>query len=375
MKIAYDAKRITHNRTGLGNYSRYVVNGLAETFADNQYMLYSPSEGHAALRSQMLKSGNIKFRHPLKGLSKMFPALWRSRLIVPDLINDGADLFHGLSNELPVGISKSGIPSVVTIHDLIFLRYPELYHPIDRAIYRYKFKKACIEADKIVAVSHQTARDIGSFFQIPQEKIEVVYQGCNPVFGQLQPESLKETIRLKYNLPESFILYVGSIEKRKNLLLLIKALEGIKEDVTLVAIGRQTSYSSEIDTYLKEKQLGSRVKILHSVPFGELAAFYQMARLFVYPSRFEGFGIPIIEAQSAGVPVIGATGSCLEEAGGEAALYTDPDDHLQLRSMIEEVLRDDNLQSSMHTAGYENLKRFDRTKLAHDMMKVYNSLV
>lgn len=340
MKIAFDAKRITHNATGLGNYSRFIVNGLASCYPEHTYQLYTPNKGKDALRLRIKPLPNISFHYPESRFGQLLPSFWRSSGVCKQLKAEHVDLYHGLSNEIPMNLRKNGISSVVTIHDLIFLRYPQLYKPIDRLIYTHKFKQACLNSDRILAISLQTMRDIRDFFHIPEEKIDIVYQGCDPIFGKPIPESESLAVLDKYKIKGPYMLYVGSIEDRKNLLLLIKALKNIKEDISVVAIGKRTPYTTRVETYIKENFLSDRVHILHGIPYRELPSFYQQATLFVYPSFFEGFGIPILEAQLAGIPVIAATGSCLEEAGGEAALYTDPTNEKELQGLIESVLND-----------------------------------
>ena len=205
------------------------------------------------------------------------------------------------------------------------MRYPQYYQSIDRKIYTYKFRKASENADKIIAISECTKRDIIRYFNIPDDKIEVVYQGCDPVFARPVSKKEKDRVRAAYGLPERFILSVGTIEERKNLLLAVKAVEKL-DDVHLVAIGKSTDYAKKVQDYVEAHGLENRVHIIHNLKFGDLPILYLLASLFVYPSRFEGFGIPIVEALSAGVPVIASTGSCLEEAGGEHSIYVDPDD-------------------------------------------------
>lgn len=375
MNIAFDAKRVTHNKTGLGNYSRFVVNGLAEAYPEHRFRLYTTGQGKETLRNRVESLANISFHYPTGRWEKLLPSLWRTSGIVSTLQRDQVDLYHGLSNEIPFGLAKKGIPSVVTIHDLIFLRYPELYKPIDRAIYTYKFRRACLEADTIVAISQQTRQDIQSFFGIPESKIEVVYQGCDPVFAEEIPMATQASIRERYGIQGPYILYVGSIEDRKNLLLLVKALKGLKENISVIAIGKQTPYQATVEAYIREQNLGDRIKILNNIPFAELPAFYHMATLFVYPSFFEGFGIPILEAQLAGVPVIGAIGSCLEEAGGPGALYTDPRNEHELRGLIESVLHEPTLAKAMREAGKNQAQNFNPRKLAGDMMGVYQRII
>lgn len=375
MNIAFDAKRITHNSTGLGNYSRFVVNGLSQAYPEHHFKLYTPGIGKNTLRNRVESRPNVFFHYPESAWGKLIPSLWRFSGIVPTLRQDRINLYHGLSNEIPMGLEKSGISSIVTIHDLIFLRYPDLYKPIDRSIYTYKFRQACLRSDKIVAISQQTKRDIRDFFGIPESKIEVVYQGCDPIFGENSTRSELISVKEKYGIKDPYILYVGSIEARKNLLLLIKALKDLKENISVVAIGKQTPYMVTIDNYIRENNLHNRVKILNGIPFHELPAFYSMAALFVYPSFFEGFGIPILEAQLAGIPVIAATGSCLEEVGGPGSLYTDPKNEHELRSLIESVLKEPKLAETMRKEGKEYAKNFAPQKLADDMMRIYRQTV
>lgn len=371
MQIGFDAKRITHNSTGLGNYSRFVVNILSSFYPENSYYLYSPSEGHGHLRKQVKEVSNLFFRYPSGSGLK---AYWRSKGILKDLKKDHIEIFHGLSNELPWGLKKAGIKSIVTIHDVIFLRYPQFYKWIDRKIYTYKFRKACLDADKIIAISEMTKRDIMDFFHIDKKKIEVVYQGCDKSFGVLSSTEEKESIRRKYNLPDKFILNVGSIEERKNLLLLVKALQYVDKDISLIALGRPTSYSTQVKQYIQDNNLSSRVVFLHNIPFSELPTIYQCASLFVYPSFFEGFGIPILEALTSGVPVIGATGSCLEEAGGPGSLYVNPTDEKELAEKIQLVLSSSDLSQQMINAGKKYIRNFSDQVLAKRLMEIYQEL-
>lgn len=370
MKIAFDAKRITHNSTGLGNYSRTLVRDLARYAPENSYELWSPDEGIEELRSRMAGLPNISFRYPHKPKHGLLKAMWRSFGIVRELSPDTA-LFHGLSAELPSGLRKAGIASVVTIHDLIFKRYPRYYKFLDRLFYTRKYKRACLAADRIIAISEATKRDIVDFFGIPAEKIDVVYQGCDEQFKHTVPEERRQEVVRKYSLPERFALSVGSIEERKNLLAALKAIELSASGLHLVAVGKRTPYTEVVERYAAEHGLSSRLHILSSVDFADLPAIYQSATLFVYPSRFEGFGIPMIEAAHSGVPTIGATGSCLEEAGGPAAIYVDPDDYEEFARQIDRILADSDLRRKMIEGGREYVRRFEPDIIVAELLKVY----
>jgi len=373
VRIGFDAKRAAFNRTGLGNYSRYVVDILSDKSQTDEIRLYTPKIKQNGLLDALLKRAGVTLHAPDKVLGRILSSLWRSFCIVNQLKRDKVSLFHGLSNELPYRIHKSGIKSVVTIHDLIFLTRPECYKPIDRFIYNIKFRYACRVADKVVAVSECTKRDIVRFYGIPESKISVVYQGCDPVFSHSSSVSERDRVRQKYSLPDEFILYVGSIESRKNLLLAVKALLKTKSAYTLVAVGRRTSYTAEVEAFVRENGLENRVKLIHQVPFSDLPVVYQLAKLFVYPSFYEGFGIPIIEAIHSGLPVIAATGSCLEEAGGPNSIYVNPLDDNQLSAAFDTVMNDEDLRKQMIESGRNYVRRFDAHTQAEQIRSLYTT--
>ena len=376
MKIGFDGKRANANNTGLGNYSRFVVSSLAEHYGENSYSMYIPR--HKANREYdaiVERFTSVDSRLPQRKIWRgILRSLWRTRAIVSDLRRDKVDIYHGLSNEIPVGIRHAGCRSVVTIHDLIYERFPHLFKPIDCRIYALKFKYACQHSDAIIAVSECTKRDIVKFFGIDPNKISVIYQGCDPQFAKLYDAEQKQECRKRYNLPKRFISSVGTLEERKNILLAVKALEHLPNDIHLVACGRATPYSERVMSYATERGLAHRVHLISGISYTDLPLVYQLSEVMVYPSRFEGFGIPIIEAQASHIPVIAATGSCLEEAGGDAALYVSPDDDKALATAITDILNNDQLRTSMVEKGVENLKRFTREKIASDIMALYNTL-
>ena len=367
MRIGFDGKRATQNFTGLGNYSRFILNILSSHSPENTYRFYSEKQ---AVKPELIHSGIAVVQPETSKLNLG----WRSFGIVKDLKKDRIDLYHGLSNEIPFGIKKASIASIVTIHDLIFLRFPQYYGFIDRHIYRFKFKYACKNADKIIAVSEQTKKDIIRFFGTDPKKIEVIYQNCALEFKSLD-NSRKHEIAAKYKLPEKFILNVGSIEERKNILVVVKALKNINTDIHLVIVGKETAYTKKVNLYIEENGLGSRVHILKNVPFLDLPTIYQLAKVFIYPSLFEGFGIPILEALHSGIPVIAATGSCMEEAGGPNSIYCNPHDENGFAEAIEKVTQDAELRTKMISHGYEHAKRFDDYTIAKQLVALYKETI
>ena len=374
MRIGFDAKRLFNNFTGLGNYSRFVMRALLDHYPDHFYTLYSPKVKDHPESQEFRTNPKLLVRTPPKWVKGSgFGSFWRSVNLGNIAFRDGMDVFHGLSNELPVSKPK-GLKTVVTVHDLIFIRYPKLYKKIDVKIYKKKMTNACKTADKIIAISHQTSKDLQHYLKVPKDRISVIYQGCNAVFKTKATDEEIERVRKKYNLPDQFVLTVGTIEPRKNALLLLKAAAQTKERIHVVLIGKSTSYQKQLNSLIAEENLKDRVHFVHHADFDDLPKIYQAAKLFVYPSRFEGFGIPIVEAIASGVPVIAARGSCLEEAGGPSSIYVDPDDDKTLATTIDRLLNDEEACTKMVAASKEYIRQFDPKPIADKLMEVYKEV-
>ncbi len=376
MKIGFDAKRAFFNQTGLGNYSRTLIQTLAKFHPEYQYWLYSPKNSDNPRLSEIRQFQNIKLRFPNNFVNKKVSALWRTSNILNNLKKDKIDIYHGLSHELPLSIEKTDIASVVTIHDLIFERFPKLYPYIDRKLYRWKFKSAAQRADRVVAISEQTKQDLVDFYEVDAEKIDVIYQSCAPIFYEKYDGEMKKKVRLKYNLPQNYILYVGSIIERKNLLTLVKAMHLLKNklDIPLVVIGNGGEYKNKIIQYIRKQHLEQNILFLNNVVFQELPCIYQLSNLFVLPSIFEGFGIPIIEAQHSGIPVITSQGSCFPEAGGKHSEYIDAFNEEELMQKIFKVLTDSEKQKYMKEEGYKYVEKFKEKNIGLQWIRLYSDL-
>lgn len=367
MRIGFDAKRYFFNQTGLGNYSRSLVNALAQSFPNEEYYLYSPKNVHC------LKPFHI--RYP-QGFSAALPSLWRTYGIANVAKIDQLNLYHGLSHELPVGIEKTGIKTVVTIHDVIYQKYPEQYSAIDRGIYHRKVAHACQTADVIVAISEQTKQDIIQYYQPNPSKIQVVYQSCDPVFEQTPISQLVQEVSQKYHLPQKYLLYVGSLVERKNIISLLKAFELLNEpNLHLLLVGNGGIYRQKVEQYLKGKPMQQQVRILPNVATRELPVLYRQAQAFVYPSLYEGFGIPIIEALWSGTPVVTTQGGCFAEAGGPDSLYMDSQNPAVLAQALQKALHDSALRQQMITNGLQYVQRFRPATIAQQMMELYKGLL
>ena len=389
MKIGFDAKRAAQNRTGLGNYSRFVIRILSELFPDKEYHLYTPKPHRVPYLSEIPTLGRLSLHFPPQGMWSRLRSLWRVWGITRDIRHDGINLFHGLSNELPLNIGTPGqrqkrqgrgrCKYVVTIHDLIFIHTPQYYHWIDKQIYNFKFRRACRCADRIIAVSEYTKQEIMHYYQVPEEKIDVVYQGCDPVFAKDIAREKLEEVKGKYHLPDKFVLYVGSIEERKNLMLVARAMANVVSktapDIHVVAVGRRTPYVDRLQSFLKANGIDHLFHFHHQVPYDDLPSFYKLAATFAYPSRIEGFGIPLLEAITSGLPAIGSTGSCLEEAGGPDSIYVDPDDGQAMADAIISTCEDESLRQRMIAKGKEYALQFTDERLCRSLMDTYQKVM
>ena len=384
MNIGFDAKRAFHNQTGLGNYSRTLIAGLAQYYPEHEYFLFNPKPSRNYLKAEF---DHVHEVHPEGFLNRRLSSLWRSNWVKQDLKRLDIHLYHGLSHEIPVGIQRTGIRSVVTIHDLIFERYPEQFTKIDVQVYRKKFRYACTYADRIIAISKQTKADIVSMYGIPEEKIDTCYQSCHPAFGAYIADEELMTIRKKYQLPEAYFLYVGSIIERKNLLNICKAVKALKGemDLPLLVIGNGKEYKQKVQDYIKTNNLEDRVvflsdrEIVRRDPAFQrpetFAAIYKMATAMIYPSFFEGFGIPVLEALWCQLPVITSNVSCLPETGGDAAYYVSPDKSEDIATAMLSIYKNAALRAEMKEKGVAYAQSFTLENCTRSVMDVYKKIV
>ena len=373
MKIAFDAKRAFLNTTGLGNYSRILLNALMRDFPANDYLLFSPKVDEE-LRSEII--GTYQLKLPETQFNQAFHSYWRATGLVKEIAKSKAEVFHGLSNELPYfgnHFFANSCKKIVTIHDLIFLKHKEQYPFFDRSVYEIKTKYAAQKADCIIVPSIETKRDLMRFYNVQENKIEVVYQSCSPDFYQEKSELEKQQVIEKFQLPKKFILNVSSFHARKNQQELIKAFEKIKGKVEekLVMVGNTGAMLPMIQSYLAEKKLENDVFILGQVSNKELPAVYQLSSVFVYPSMLEGFGIPILEALFSKIPVVTSAGGCFEEVGGANSSYINPNSADDIADKVLFILNNSKQKEGMITKGIIHAQTMTDKHFAKATMEIY----
>jgi glycosyltransferase involved in cell wall biosynthesis len=300
---------------------------------------------------------------------------WRSGLMTGQLQRDKIGMYYGLSNEIPFGIRKINIAKVVVIHDLIFLRYPELYPAIDVFFYKKKTAYACKYSDFIIAASEQTKQDIMNFYHIPGDKITVIYPGTDPIFYNSDIADSSEFFR-----PErKYIISIGAITPRKNLMKTVRAFDLVKDkyDLDLVVIGTAVGlgrdYLMTVRDYLEKNNLSDRVHFLGNVPYKYVPGLCRNAQLMVYPSQFEGFGMPIVEGLFSKIPVITTKGGCFPEAGGDGAVYVNPDDFEGIADWIERLMDSESMRNDIVEKGLRHAERFRQERIENDIIDFHEA--
>ena len=372
LRIGFDAKRAFQNRTGLGNYSRMIITGMAQQHPDIELVLFTPKRKgpHAHFVDDYPQ---VRVVEP-RGLWRLCPSLWRTLAMGRKARREGVSLFHGLSHELPLLLPRS-VKAIVTMHDLIAWRYPHQFHWADRMIYHAKFCHACRRADTVIAVSRQTAADVESMLHVDANKVKVVYQSCDEMFYRPVTSEQREAVRKRYDLPEQYLVAVGTIEERKNQETLVRAMALLPDALHLVIVGRRTKYYERVADAIKSLGLQQRVHCLEGVRFEDFPALYAEAELSLYVSFFEGFGIPVLESLCCGTPVVAAQRSSLPEVGGQAAVYADPSSPQSIASQVDRILSDADSYQQLVAAAPMQAQRFSRAAIIDDLMKVYKALL
>jgi glycosyltransferase involved in cell wall biosynthesis len=294
MKIGFDAKRYFHNKSGLGNYSRDLLNGMFSEHIEHDYYLFDKHPNSIDLLS-----------HTHLVMPKGSAFLWREHGVLSQINAMKLDVYHGLSNELPFGNWRKDVKKIVTVHDAIFRRFPADYPLLDRWIYDKKTDYALKKADVVIATSQATAKDLDFYYRFDTNKIKVIYQSCGPEFKKEIAESVLDEFKTTYHLEQRFLLYVSSFQTRKQHIHLLKAFSFLKDEkVQLVLSGRKGETFESCQAFVKEQGLEKRVLFITDLGATDLAKLYRCASAFVYPSKIEGFGIPLIEAAYASLPIL-----------------------------------------------------------------------
>ena len=377
LKACIDVSAAVHRRAGLGRYAQELVKGLVDL--DRGAVAAPAGEGTSPLQLTAFyhQRGEAHLDPPIDQLPRITTRLsvrpWRLTTALAyftgigmDRMFGDADVFHATEHLLP---RLRRVRSVFTLHDLIFQFDPDSHRPLNIAFLKTLMPRFLKAADAIIAVSECTKRDAVNLYGIPAEKIHVIYEGVDPKFTPItDPERLAH-VRAKYHLPERFILHVGTIEPRKNLPLLFEVAAQTKQ--SLVIAGKLGWLTGPILAKVKELGVEDRVAFTGFVADDDLPALISVATVLAMPSKYEGFGLPILEALACGVPVVASNTSSLPEVGGEAALYAKPNDVRAWIAIINRLMNEEALRAIQREKGLRQAAKFRWETMARETAEVY----
>lgn len=375
MNVTIDASPAVHHRAGLGRYAGELIRALAASRPAEEHLtlLYTePAAARldavlAALPTRPVPLGYKPWR--LLALVAHFARLPQDGLV------PGADLFHATDHLLP---RMRRVRTVFTLHDLIFLKYPEHHKGYNRTFLTLMMPRFLGAADHIIAVSEHTRRDAIAAYGLPAEKISVIYEAADTRYRPAEEPAALCDFRRRYGLPERYILHVSTIEPRKNQVRLLEAYAALRAEfpeVGLVVVGRRGWLYDDFFARLTALGLEERVIFPGFVPEDDLPCFYQAAECFVYPSLYEGFGLPPLEALACGTPVICSDAASLPEVVGSAGLLVPPTDTAALTAAIRRVLADPALRAELAARGPHQAARFSWQRAAEETRAVYRRVL
>lgn len=373
--IGFDAKYANVGNNTQSSYARFVIEAIAEACPRHSYLrMYVPSREEHAEYDALASRHNVESMEPDGSLWRKMPWLWRLWPIGRDMQRGDVRLYHSLTSFLPYGLERRGIRTIVTVHNLEFLRLRGLFSPLHNMYRRAAMLSSLTRADRIVALSESIKHDLVRYLRIDSDKIDVIYRGCHHRFAEpITPETLA-AVRDRYHLPARYMVVVGTHLPRKNLGHLVETLRRVDEDIAIVVVGRATTYTEHISRRIKSLGLGDRVTMLHGVADEDMPAIYHQAIAYLMPSLYEGFATSIVEAITVGTPVIAAKGSSLEEAGGPSSIYVDATDRDALAEAISRVANDEELQQRMIRDGKAYASRFRPEVIAYNLLNCYRRI-
>ncbi len=372
MTIYLDISAAVHHRAGLGRYAESLIRALVTAHPDRYALFYNrelgiePLAGLEHLPTQTVALGYKPWRL----------LVWLGQLahlgfdpLVPD-----AGLFHATEHLL---LSLHSVPTILTVHDLIFRNLPAHHKPLNRWYLNLTMPLYCRRATHIIAVSECTRRDMVAAYNLPREKITVVHEAAAPRFRPQSPDTVV-AVRARYHLPDRYLLFVGTIEPRKNLTRLLSGFEAIHADGLtdgLVIVGKRGWLYDDFFSRLEQSPARAAVILPGYVPDEDLPAIYAGAQALILPSLYEGFGLPVLEAMACGTPVTCSDTSSLPEIAGDAALHFDPDSVESLTDALRLLLSDTDLRAALRQRGFEQAVKFSWDQVAAETGAVYDAVL
>lgn len=365
MKIAIDIRSAGGEKAGKGWYTFHLVQALLKLDSKNEYILYARDgiPGFSQFKNTRIKLFSTK------------NALWHYQ-VARDIQKEKADIFFSTSSYIIPSILPSTIKTILTVHDLVAFLFPSNHNKKATIIEKLLFRRALRRAAYVCAISENTRNDILQRFHYEPTQIDVVYCGASDEFKPVPKENLQDFI-IKTNLPENFFLAVGTLEPRKNYLNLIKAFKEVSDrypDYHLVIVGKEGWDFEKIHAAIKENYLNKKIHLLGYLSNKSLVNLYSLAKAFVFPSFYEGFGIPPLEAMQSGCPVISSHTSSLPEVVGDAALLVNPESPNQIAEAMLKIIKDPELATHLREKGFKQAEKFSWDNSAKKLLKIFTKI-
>lgn len=363
MLIAYDATTLKPGQSGIGYYTEHLLRHLLLEAPQDRFLLCSNRSIHTSIPLpapvECLSSGLV----PLSSLWLQMEAPLRLQRYRPDVL-------HFTNSVAP--LARIG-PTVVTIHDMSLTLLPQ-FHPWRRRLTRPLVRASLRRADAVITVSRSAARDLVRLLPLDPSRVNVIPEAPAEMFRPIRDSALLDGVRRRYGLPDRFILFVGTLEPRKNLVRLVEAYlsarrRGRLDGYALVLAGRRGWHNQELDRLLRSA--GPGILVTGYVPFQDLPALYNLSTMFAFPSLYEGFGLPVLEAMACGIPVVTSRGTALEEISQGAAELADPLDVESIAAAIEVLAAQPDLRQERASRGLQQAARFSWSRTARETLEVY----
>lgn len=373
MRICIDISPAVHHRAGLGRYAHELTAALLDADPGNEYVAFYHQRAEAQVDPPLDRLPQLTTNLSTKPW-RMSALLAHLSRFSQDRLFPDIDLFHATDHLLP---RLARVRSVFTLHDLVFRFYPETHKPLNRWFLTLMMPRFLEAADAVIAVSEWTKKDAIELYGLDEDKVSVIYEGVNPRFRPASAERIS-ALRHKYGILEKFVLSVGTIEPRKNFTSLLEAYHSVRNgrpDLKLVIVGKKGWLYEGFFRKLHELGLENEVIFPGFVRDEDLPALYSAADLFVFPSLYEGFGLPVLEAMACGAPVITSNTSSLPEVTGEATVLVDPNDVQALIRAMSAVLDNKELRGELHAKGLRQAAKFSWETAAYETLALYDKVL
>jgi glycosyltransferase involved in cell wall biosynthesis len=364
-RIGFDARSICNERTGVGTYAANLIQALLDVVPDFSAVLFS-----AAYLPSLPWLLNDRVQTAVRSAGSRNNLIWTNLSLRRAIARQYLRLFHSPGYTRPLAL---GIPSVVTLHDVCYAAAPQWYPHKLSSFRRFWYRQSAVGADAILTVSDFSRREILRVYNVPPEKVHTIYQGVDHRnFRSVENPQAAKDFKARYSLPKDFLLSVGDVHPRRNVGTVIEALHQVKAwnpsfcDLELVVVGREL----ELPAAWKQPD----VRYMGYIPDMDLPLFYNTARMLVYPSFYEGFGFPIVEAMASGCPAIVSSGTACEETAGGAGIAVDPKSAYAVAEAITGLLENPDLEDRCRAAGFKRAAEFDWHRTARETLAVYSTI-